>query len=420
MICPEEVINMRIRCPFCHLEREIEHSSFPCNVECVCGKKFPLDEKCILEEYSEIDCLLPDSIGKYKILELIGFGGMGKIYKAFHPDLKIPVALKSLKKEFSHDERSCGRFIRSAKICARISHPNVVRVYDCGYAEEELYLVMEYIDGGSVQDLLDEKGMLSEKECAEIACGVCKGLIEAESRNIVHRDIKPENIMFGSDGTIKLLDLGLAKIQDDARINNETRYAETLINTSLGTAEYMAPEQALDAKSCDGRSDIYSLGATMYHLLTGKYPFGTGDAALLKRRHALDELVLPSLCNGNGSPLMDKIIAKCMEKKRIARYQSAKELLYDLEAFLDGESILPSFVRKEEKKCFCLKRWENDFNDLFFRKWQNWQFLASEIRFLSPFRLFLLLIIMALIACFCAYITLESTNTLPIDLFFED
>ena len=304
---------MRIVCPFCGIEREIEHSSSPCDIECVCGRRFPLGNECILEEYSEIDCALPERIGKYPVLELIGFGGMGKIYKAMHPELMIPVAIKALKKEFSGDERSRDRFIRSARICARISHPNVVRVYDCGYDGDELYLVMEYIDGGSAQDLLEERGHLTPEETAYIAAGVCTGLLEAEARNIVHRDIKPENIMFDIEGTVKLLDLGLAKITGDKRLDG-ARFAATILNTSLGTAEYMSPEQALDAASCDCRSDIYSLGATMYHLLTGQYPFGSGDAGELKRKHALEALPPPSSRMEKIPPAMDEIVMNCMAK----------------------------------------------------------------------------------------------------------
>lgn len=411
---------MRICCPFCKVEREIEHTFVPCNIECTCGQKFPLEPSCITEEYSEIDCILPDHIGKYKILELIGFGGMGKIYKAEHPDLKIPIALKSLKKEFANDERACGRFIRSAKICARISHPNVVRIYDCGYSEEDLYLVMEYIDGGSVQDLLEKKGKLSPEETVQIAIGVCTGLIEAESRKIVHRDIKPENIMFDANGTVKLLDLGLAKISGDARINEETKFAETLINTSLGTAEYMSPEQALDAKSCDCRSDIYSLGATMYHLLTGKYPFGSGDPVELKRKHALEELVPPGEHNKLVPPALDQIIMKCMAKKRPQRYQSAKTLLLDLKAFAAGETILPSFQIPRKTFFTLFRKWENTFNRPFFEKWPSWADLVQEMHFLSPFRLLILLVIMAITAGFSAYLSTDLSKDLPLDIFLEE
>ncbi len=412
---------MRIICPYCKIDREIEHTKGPCNIECVCGQKFPLDEKCIIEEFSEVDTVLPDHIGKYKVLDLIGFGGMGKIYKVFHPQLQIAVALKSLKNEFAGDERSCGRFIRSAKICARISHPNVVRIYDCNYTEENtLFLVMEYLTGGSVQDILDKNGHISEKETAQIASGVCKGLIEAESRNIVHRDIKPENLMFDANGVVKILDLGLAKISNDARINNETRFAETLINTSLGTAEYMSPEQTLDAKSCDCRSDIYSLGATMYHMLTGKFPFGTGDAAELKKKHALQELSPPSSVMENISPLMDMIILKCMAKNRSQRYQSAGELYKDLIAFLDGETLLPSFRKDKTKSLPHWKKLEFSFNYFFFKKYPSWEKLAQEARFLSPFSLFLLLLLIILTAFFSAYLTMEATPGLPVDILFAD
>lgn len=408
---------MKIVCPDCKAEREIEHTSAQCNIQCVCGVKFPLNQNCILEEYSEIDCLLPEYIGKYKILELIGFGGMGKIYKALHPDLKIPVALKLLKSEFASDERACGRFIRSAKICARISHPNVVRLYDCHHKENELYLVMEYINGCSTQDLLDKNEFLSAEECIRIALGVCTGLMEAEARKIVHRDIKPENIMFDADGTVKLLDLGLAKISGDTRINAETRFAETIMNTTLGTAEYMPPEQALDAKSCDCRSDIYSLGATIYHLLTGKYPFGSGDAAELKKRHAFDELLPPSSFNKLIPPQLDQIIIKCMAKNRSLRYQSAAELYNDLLAFQEGATLLPSFQIPKQQKLSLFTCWEQAFNAPIYQKFPSWELLPADLSFLSPFRIFLLLIIMVFTAGLSAYLTTPSAQEiLPVDL----
>ena len=402
---------MRIVCPFCGIEREIEHSSSPCDIECVCGRRFPLGNECILEEYSEIDCALPEKIGKYPVLELIGFGGMGKIYKAMHPELMIPVAIKALKKEFSGDERSRDRFIRSARICARISHPNVVRVYDCGYDGDELYLVMEYIDGGSAQDLLEERGHLTPEETAYIAAGVCTGLMEAEARNIVHRDIKPENIMFDIEGTVKLLDLGLAKISGDKRLDG-ARFAATILNTSLGTAEYMSPEQALDAASCDGRSDIYSLGATMYHLLTGNYPFGSGDAGELKRKHALEALPPPSSLVEKIPPAMDEIVLKCMAKNRSQRYQSASMLLADLQAFLAGEKVLPSF--RAEKRFFRFRQWENAFNAPFFRRWPNWERAAGENSFLSPFRLLLLFLVVGAMAVFSAYLSTKGAPRIPV------
>lgn len=413
---------MIIICPFCNTEREIEHISYPRNIRCVCGQKFSLVREYVKEEFSEIDMSLPEYVGKYKITGLIGFGGMGKVYQAIHPDLGIPVAVKSMKQEFSNDSTACGRFIRSARICARISHPNVVRIYDCNYDENNLlFLVMEYIDGGSAQSLIDKQGVLSSAEAAKIACGVCTGLIEAEARKIVHRDIKPENIMFASDGTIKLLDLGLAKISGDPRINDSSKFAVTLVNTSLGTPEYMSPEQALDAKSCDCRSDLYSLGVTMYQMVTGKYPFGSGDAAELKRKHALEPPPSPKLYNENIHPLMEKIILKCMEKKRSQRYQSAKELLLDLKAFLAGSSTLPSFRKNRKNLCKAgFSKWENSFNAPVFRKWQSWEYFSHEIRFLSPFRLFLLFLVIILTACFCAYITSDLSGGIPLDKFLNE
>ncbi|MBR2906179.1 MAG: serine/threonine protein kinase [Lentisphaeria bacterium] len=386
---------MKIVCPFCKTEREIEHICGPRNIECLCGRKFPLDKNCISEEFSAIDLQIPENIGRYRILDFIGSGGMGKVYLAHHPDLGISVALKQLKQEYSGDARACSRFLRSAKISAKLNHPNIVRIYDCGRTENNtVFQVMEYISGGSTLDILYEKGPLTPEKTAKIALQVCAGLTEAEKKKIVHRDIKPENIMFDSDGTIKLLDLGLAGFSDRSKKN--TDLTETAVNTSLGTPEYCSPEQLLDAKSCDRRSDIYSLGASMYHLLTGKYPFGTGTAEELRKRQYSSELLPPGTYQNSIPQEMERIVMKCMKKNRSDRYQSASDLSRDLKIFLDSS-------RRKKNTQFSsfflyLKRREQVFNSVVFRKLPFWKYPAEKTLLLSPFRLMIFFIIIILAA----------------------
>ena len=390
---------MKIVCPFCRTEREIEHICGPRNIECLCGRKFPLNKKCIREEFSAIDLQIPEFIGRYKILDYIGCGGMGKVYLAHHPDLGLAVALKMLRQEYSNDAASCSRFMRSAKISAKLNHPNVVRIYDCCRTENnELFLVMEYISGGSTLDILHDKGPLPPEKTARIALQVCAGLIEAENKKIVHRDIKPENIMFDSDGTIKLLDLGLARLSESSK-DNTSFLSDTKVNTTLGTPEYCSPEQLLDAKSCDRRSDIYSLGAAMYHLLTAKYPFGTGTAEELRKRQYSTDLLPPGIYKSSIPPEMDRIVMKCMEKNRSDRYQSAVELSGDLKNFLDSskksDSRFTSFS-------LWLKRRETAFNAKVFRKLPFWKYPAEKTPFFSPFRLMIFLTVIILAGGFSA------------------
>ena len=335
---------MKIQCPNCKKITELEHVDHGSQVECVCSFVFTVDESTITEEFTEVDRELPKQIGQYPVTGFIGFGGMGKVYLAHHPNLGIPVAIKALRMEYMTDPSSCERFVQSAKICARITHPNIVRVYDCGYENDNVYLVMEYVPNGSSLDLLEQEGKLDPDYAAFIMLEVCSGLMEAEKYGIVHRDLKPENIMFDSEGTVKILDLGLSKIIGDQRINKQSITASL---TSLGTPLYMAPEQAVDAANCDSRADIYSIGVTLYQFCTGKLPFESDDVHELRRMHALEKPVPPSRLVPSLRPDMEQIILRCMEKKRSDRYGSITELALDLEAYLKNR-VLPSTLRQRE------------------------------------------------------------------------
>ena len=334
---------MKIQCPNCKKITELEHVDHGSQVECVCSFVFTVDEKTITEEFTEVDSQLPEQIGQYKVTGFIGFGGMGKVYLAEHPNLGIPVAIKTLRIEYMTDQASCERFVQSAKICARITHPNIVRIYDCGYENGNVYLVMEYITNGSALTLLEQEGKLDPEYAVFIMLEVCSGLMEAEKYGIVHRDIKPENIMFDQEGTVKILDLGLSKIIGDDRLGKESITASL---TALGTPLYMAPEQAVDAANCDSRADIYSIGVSLYQLCTGKVPFDSDDPHELRRMHALEKPVPPRQLVPSLRPDLETIILRCMEKKREDRYASITELALDLEAYLKNR-VLPSTIRQD-------------------------------------------------------------------------
>ena len=333
---------MKIQCPNCQKITELEHVDHGSQVECVCSFVFTVDEKTITEEFTEVDSKLPERIGQYKVTGFIGFGGMGKVYLAEHPNLGIPVAIKTLRIEYMTDQASCERFVQSAKICARVTHPNIVRIYDCGYENGNVYLVMEYITNGSALTLLEQEGKLDPEYAVFIMLEVCSGLMEAEKFGIVHRDIKPENIMFDQEGTVKILDLGLSKIIGDDRLGKESITASL---TALGTPLYMAPEQAVDASNCDSRADIYSIGVSLYQLCTGKVPFDSDDPHELRRMHALEKPVPPRQLVPSLRPDLETIILRCMEKKREDRYASIADLALDLEAYLKNR-VLPSTIRQ--------------------------------------------------------------------------
>ena len=253
---------------------------------------------------------------------------MGEVWLGRHPDLDIPVAIKTLPPHLAvmgagFDQR----FITEARTAAKINHANVVRVYDAGDDDGVQYLVMELVEGGSVQDLLDENdGPLPPERAVAIALQVAHALAAAAKYGIVHRDIKPDNIMLDKDGTAKLSDLGLAK-----EIEGLDGPSLTGTGMAMGSPSYMAPEQAEDAKSVDVRADIYSLGASLYHMATGKVPFSGTSSLSVMLKHISEPLPDPREKNPALPENVCGIIRKMMAKKPDDRYQTADELVDDLE-----------------------------------------------------------------------------------------
>jgi len=283
------------------------------------------------------DGSIPEIIGGCRIEKVLGEGGMGRVYLARHSNLDILVALKTMLPGFSSIKSYAERFYREARTAAKINHPNVVRVYDCGNEQETLFIVMEYVSGGSTGDLLKKETKLSSKTIINIADNMCRALVEAQKFGIIHRDIKPDNIMCGEDGIYKLADLGLAKqISQD-----NTDISLTMESTGMGTPLYMPPEQSVDAKSCDIRSDIYALGATLYHLACGKPPFEAASQLTLFKMHSEKIPDRPRDLNTDIPEGLEIIIGKCMGKTPDARYQNPKEILEDLERLHNGKKIRP-------------------------------------------------------------------------------
>ncbi len=332
---------MIIQCPTCKREREIARTERGGVAECSCGRRFVIDGSNVLRESSFIDEPAPERIGPYRIERRIGCGGMSVVYRSVHPKLGIPVAVKLMKPEFLRDKDSLDRFERTARICAKLNHPNVVRVYDFGMENGLPFLVMEILPGGSMHDMLQREGPLPYALVANAAISVCLGLAATEAAGIVHRDIKPDNIMIDAAGVCKISDLGLAR-SDSVRFG-----ASTIPFSLLGTPEYMAPEQADDASACDSRADIYSLGVSMYQMATGRLPFLADTTEDLLRKQREEDPVAPSALRSDLPLDFECIVMRCIQKAPTDRYQTIAELLADLKAFLDGRS-LPSVTTGED------------------------------------------------------------------------
>ena len=245
-----------------------------------------------------------------EILELLGQGGMGAVYKARQRDLDRLIAVKVLPREFDHDPDFAERFTREARAMARVNHPNIVAIHDFGQREGQFFLVMEYIDGVNLRQAMQAK-QLSPEEALAIVPQICDALQYAHDEGIIHRDIKPENILLDSNGHVKIADFGLAKI----RTTDEDTSQITLTNQVMGTPNYMAPEQWKQTTSVDHRADIYSLGVVFYELLTGELPIG--------RFPAPSETVEVNV-------KLDHVVLKALETDPQRRYQHASQVKKDI------------------------------------------------------------------------------------------
>ena len=339
---------MKIRCPQCQRVSEIPHVEHDRIAVCACKATFRIDDSTIMEELSLPDLPPPESIGRYSVVRYLGRGALNCVYEGIHPDLGIPVAIKTLLPEYASDRPTRDQFLHAIKAYAKAVHPNIVKVYETGRdAKGVPYLVMEFLPGGTLADGILKNGFYTAKEAAKIGAEICRALVVTAGLGIVHRDIKPDNIMLSDDGQYKLTDLGLAKLDastaagNEACILDENAPDKSIRKTSFGTLEYMSPEQYIDSESCDIRSDIYSLGVTMYQLVTGRLPFETQTRSELRHMHISVEPLVPSTYM-HGIPVdFDYIVMHCIQKRPDDRYHTPEELLADLEAFL-ADAPLPS------------------------------------------------------------------------------
>jgi len=266
---------------------------------------------------------------KYLITEFISSGGMGVVYKGIDEQTNQIVALKILFPEYYIDRRYTERFQREIKSTQKLKHKNIIKGFDAGFADGYYYFAMEYIDGTSLSSLIKKFGFIPEQQTMDIAIQVTSALNHAHSNNIVHRDIKPENILITKDNIIKIADFGLCKDITDPAI--------TQVGIILGTINYISPEQAQGLEDIDIRSDIYSLGITLYHTLTGQLPFSGFSAAVVRTKHVTDKIPYVRIIKDDISSNFAAVINKMVQKEKVERYQTPGELLIDLLKVKKGE-----------------------------------------------------------------------------------
>ncbi|HEV3202808.1 MAG TPA: serine/threonine-protein kinase [Gemmataceae bacterium] len=273
-------------------------------------------------------------LANYLITSKLGQGGMGVVYEAQDTFLKRPVAIKLLPESISSIPEALDRFLLEAQAAARLNHPNVVTIYAVDHHRGTFYLVMELVQGQSIQKALDTRGVFSWREATRIIAEACRGLVAAHEAGMIHRDIKPANILIAGDGTVKLADFGLATFID----RSESSLTKT--EDILGTPPFMSPEQCR-SEPLDARSDIYSLGATYFTLLTGRPPFPRNDSWEVLLAHCF--LSPPDIHKANPGipPACAAVVKYALAKERDERYAKASEMLLDLERILASEDPIP-------------------------------------------------------------------------------
>lgn len=261
---------------------------------------------------------------RYEILEKIGSGGMSVVYKAKCHTLNRLVAIKVLKEEFASDENFVSKFKMEAQAAARLSHPNIVNVYDVVDEGNLHYIVMELIEGITLKSYIEKKDILDSKEAIGIAIQVAQGIAAAHEQHIIHRDIKPQNMIISKDGKVKVADFGIARAVSSQTVNS---------SAAVGSVHYISPEQARGGY-CDERSDIYSFGITLYEMVTGRVPFEGDNTVAVALAHLEDPVVPPGDYNPQIYPGLEDIILKCTKKKPDRRYGSIEDVIHDLRRVL--------------------------------------------------------------------------------------
>jgi len=344
-----------MKCPRCQFENpETQRFCGECGTQLFSTKSIPLSPTETLQAPIKELTMGSTFAGRYQIIEELGKGGMGKVYKVFDTDIKEKVALKLLKPEIASDKETIERFSNELKYARKISHRNVCRMYDLGKAEGTNFITMEYVEGEDLKSMIRMTGMLGIGTVLSVGKQVCDGLTEAHSLGVVHRDLKPTNIMIDKGGNAKIMDFGIARSIREKGITGPSML--------IGTPEYMSPEQA-EAKEVDHRSDIYSLGIILYEMAAGRVPFEGETALSIAMKHKGEMPKNPKQINPNIPEDLSSVILRCLEKDKASRYQTAAEVRSELENIEKGipttERVMPekkAFSSKEITVTFGLKK----------------------------------------------------------------
>lgn len=298
------------------------------------------------------------TVGPYEVVSLLGAGGMGEVYRARDPRIGRDVAIKVIRSAFSGDSERLGRFEQEVRAAGALSHPNILSIYDVGTSNGSPYLVSELLEGETLRERLSESP-LPLKKAIEYGLQIAQGLAAAHDKGIIHRDLKPENLFITKDGRVKILDFGLAKLTRPEASNGGS---QTTISTTpgtqtgmvLGTVGYMSPEQVRGEKA-DHRSDIFSFGAILYEMLSGKRAF-EGETAVEKMNAILKDDP-PELLQANPkvSGSLERIVCFCLEKRSEDRFQSARDLGLALEALSGTSSTVPAVAQIQKSKLSLLR-----------------------------------------------------------------
>lgn len=278
---------------------------------------------------------------RYEITELIGVGGMADVYKAVDLMENKIVAVKILKPEFSGNEEFIRRFRNESKAIALLSHPNIVKIYDVGLKDEIQFIVMEYIDGITLKEFIDQQGVLRWQDALHFMIQILRALQHAHDKGIVHRDIKPQNIMLFADGTIKVMDFGIARF---SRVDGKT-----LSDKTIGSVHYISPEQARGDMT-DERSDIYSVGVMLYEMLTGQKPYDGDNPVSIALKHMEEDPKAPREIVPAIPEALEEIVLHAMERDPAKRYQSAAEMIKDIDRFKLDQNIVFGYKNENQNK----------------------------------------------------------------------
>jgi serine/threonine protein kinase len=294
------------------------------------------------------------TIPGYQMIEKLGKGSMGVVFKAKQISVDRVVAIKILLVQLAQNKEFIKRFEREAMIAAKLSHNNVVNAIDAGQNDGHYYFVMEYVEGPTIKDYLDKNKVFEEKEALRITLAIAEALKHAAQKGLIHRDIKPENVILTKEGDVKLADLGLARLTDDEK------WGLSEAGMAIGTPYYISPEQVRGETNIDIRADIYSLGATLYHMVTCKVPYGGETPNDVMRKHVdvKVSIVPPDHLNPNLSGGLGMVVETMMAKNREHRYQTPDDLILDLKCLMRDES--PMIAGQKPETLLALAQGESD------------------------------------------------------------